>query len=97
MNREFLLEAVLGITVGLLLSVVAVYRTANPPSAGVLRRAGMVGLLVYALLGAQVLVRQGMTWIGSCSCSSYSSSQRSRRWPGNRGRWAGRSPTGPVA
>ena len=64
MNREFLLEAVLGITVGLLLSVVAVYRTANPPSAGVLRRAGMVGLLVYALLGAQVLVRQGMTWIG---------------------------------
>ncbi|MBK6762815.1 MAG: hypothetical protein IPG68_05840 [Micrococcales bacterium] len=64
MNREFLPEAVLGITVGLLLAVVAVYRTTRPPSSGVLRRAGMIGLLVYALIAAQALVRQGMTWIG---------------------------------
>lgn len=64
MNREFLLEAVLGITIGLLLAVVAMYRTSKPPSAGVLRRAGMVGVLVYALVAAQALVQSGMTWIG---------------------------------
>lgn len=64
MNREFLLEAVLGITVGLLLLVLAVYRTKRPPKAGVMRRAGMVALLVYAVIAAQVLVRDGMTWLG---------------------------------
>jgi hypothetical protein len=65
MNREFLPEAVLGISIGLLLAVFAVYRTTKAPSTGVLRRAGMIGLLVYALIAAQVLVRQGMTWIGT--------------------------------
>ncbi len=64
MNREFLLEAALGITAGLLLAVLAVYRTTRPPTPGVMRRAGMVGLLLYALIAAQVLVRQGMTWLG---------------------------------
>jgi len=64
MNREFLLEAVLGITLGLLIAVLAVYRTAKAPKPGALRRGGMIAVLVYAVLGSSVIVRTGMTWLG---------------------------------
>ena len=64
MNREFLPEAVIGITVGLLLAVLAVYRTKKAPSSGVMTREGMISILLYAIVAAQVLVRDGMTIIG---------------------------------
>lgn len=64
MNREFLLEAVLGITIGLLLAIVAVYRTRGPVKAGSLRRAGMAAVLVYVVIAAPILVQTGLTWWG---------------------------------
>lgn len=64
MNREFLPEAVLGITVGLLLAVLAVYRTAKAPKAGALARGGMITVLLYAVIASQVLVTDGLTIIG---------------------------------
>ncbi|MBK6764688.1 MAG: hypothetical protein IPG68_16105 [Micrococcales bacterium] len=64
MNREFLPKPSLG-------SPSACCWLSSPycddpaaESSGVLRRAGMIGLLVYALIAAAALVRQGMTWIG---------------------------------
>ena len=64
MNREFLPEAVVGITVGLLLAVLAVYRTAKAPSAGVLARGGMIAVLLYGIVAAGVLVTEGLTFVG---------------------------------
>lgn len=64
MNREFLPEAVAGITVGLLLAVLAVYRTSKAPSAGVMARGGMIAILLYAIIASQVLVTDGLTAIG---------------------------------
>lgn len=64
MNREFLPEAVVGITVGLLLAVLAVYRTKKVPSSGLMARGAMMSVLLYAIVAAQVLVRDGMTAVG---------------------------------
>lgn len=64
MNREFLPEAVLGVTIGLLVVVLAVFRTQKPLSGGAARRAGALALLTYAVIAAPVLVRTGMTWLG---------------------------------
>lgn len=64
MNREFLPEAVLGITLGLLLAVLAVYRTAKAPSKGVQARGAVVGVLLYPIIAAQVLVTDGLTAVG---------------------------------
>lgn len=61
MNREFLLEAVLAIVIGLLVVVLCVYRTSKEPKAGPMRRGGMVALLVYAVIAAPIIVRDGMT------------------------------------
>ncbi|HQR79573.1 MAG TPA: hypothetical protein PLT68_05070 [Actinomycetota bacterium] len=61
MNREFLLEAVLAIVIGLLVVVLSVYRTSKEPKAGPMRRGGMVALLVYVVIAAPVIVRDGMT------------------------------------
>ena len=64
MNREFLPEAVIGLTIGLLLAVLAVYRTKKPAKRGVMSRGAMIAVLLYAIVAAQVLVRDGMTFIG---------------------------------
>ena len=64
MNREFLPEAVIGLTIGLLLAVLAVYRTKKPAKRGVMSRGSMIAVLLYAIVAAQVLVRDGMTFIG---------------------------------
>lgn len=64
MNREFLLEAVLGITIGLILAIVAVYRTRGPVKPGSLRRAGMAAVLVYVVIAAPILVQTGLIWWG---------------------------------
>lgn len=64
MNREFLPEAVLGITVALLLAVLAVYRTKKAPSSGVAFRGGVIATLLYGIVAAQVLVTDGLTIIG---------------------------------
>ncbi|MCB0916151.1 MAG: hypothetical protein KDC23_10675 [Actinobacteria bacterium] len=64
MNREFLPEAVVGITVGLLLAVLAVYRTSKAPSSGILTRGAMMSVLLYAIVAAGVLVTEGLTFIG---------------------------------
>lgn len=64
MNRELLLEASIAITVGLLIAVLAAYRSAKEPKPGVLRRGGMAALLVYAVIAAALLVGDGMTLIG---------------------------------
>lgn len=64
MNREFLPEAVLGITVALLLAVLAVYRSKKSPSSGVAFRGGMIAVLLYGVIGAQVLVTRGLTIVG---------------------------------
>lgn len=64
MNREFLPEAVLGITVGLLLAVLAVYRTTKAPTKGVQARGAVMGVLLYAIVAAQVLVTDGLTAVG---------------------------------
>jgi hypothetical protein len=64
MNREFLPEAIVGITLGLLVAILAVYRTAGSLKPGTLRRGGMAPVLVYAVIGAPVLVWDGMAWWG---------------------------------
>ena len=64
MNRELLLEASLGLTVGLLVVVLAAFRSGRSPRPGVTRRAAMMGLLTYAIIAAPVLTVSGMTALG---------------------------------
>lgn len=64
MNRESMPEAVLGITLGLLVVVLVAYRGKDQPSLAVLRRGGMLMLLGYAVLAAPIFVRGGMTLVG---------------------------------
>lgn len=64
MNREFLPEAALGITIGLLLAVLAVHRTTKAPSAGVRTRGAVVALLTYAVVAGQAIVTDGLTLLG---------------------------------
>lgn len=64
MNREFLLEAVLGIAFALLLAALAVHRSTRPAGRGPLRRAGMVAVILYGVLGGTALVQSGVTWVG---------------------------------
>jgi hypothetical protein len=63
-NRELLLEASIAITVGLLIAVLAAYRSTKAPKPGVLRRGSMAALLVYAVIAVGLLVGDGMTLIG---------------------------------
>lgn len=64
MNKDMLPLAVAGITVGLLVVVLAAARTGKPPTAGVLRRGGMAALLVYPVIAVPVFVHSGMTVLG---------------------------------
>lgn len=64
MNREILLEASIAVTIGLLIAVLAAYRSQGPAKPGVMRRGGMAALLVYAVIAVGPLVGTGMTLIG---------------------------------
>lgn len=64
MNRDLSLLATIGITIGLLVVVLVAVRSAQPPTPGVMRRAGATALLVYAVLGVPVFVRGGLTAVG---------------------------------
>ncbi len=64
MNREVLLEASIGLTVGLLVVVLTAFRSRRPPRPGVTRRAAMLGLFTYAIIAAPVLTVSGMTFVG---------------------------------
>ncbi|MGV1037745.1 MAG: hypothetical protein ACOYD0_12080 [Candidatus Nanopelagicales bacterium] len=64
MNREALLEASAGITVGLLIVVVAAFRSSKMPSKGVLRRSAMLALITYAIVAVPVFTPNGMTVLG---------------------------------
>ena len=64
MNNEILPLSVLGITAGLLIAVLAAFRTKKSPSAGVLGRGGIAALFVYAVIAAPVIAYGGMTLFG---------------------------------
>jgi hypothetical protein len=64
MNRELLLEASIGLTVGLLVVVLVAFRTGRRPRPGVTRRAAMMGLLTYAIIAVPVMTVSGMTALG---------------------------------
>lgn len=64
MNREALLEASAGITVGLLIVVIAAFRSKKLPSRGVLRRSAMLALVTYAVVAVPVFTPSGMTVLG---------------------------------
>lgn len=64
MNREFLAEAVLGITAGLLIAYLLAYRSSRAPRPGALRHGAMLGTLVYVVIALPVVVHRGMTVIG---------------------------------
>jgi hypothetical protein len=64
MNREVLLEVTIGLTVGLLVVVLAAFRSGRLPRPGVTRRAAMLGLFTYAIIAAPVLTVSGMTFVG---------------------------------
>lgn len=64
MNREFLPEAVVGITLALLLAVLAVYRTTKETPKPVMSRGAVMALLTYAVIAAQALVTTGLTLLG---------------------------------
>jgi|GEM_PF-2266012 len=64
MNREVLLEVVLGLTVGLIVVVIAAFRSQRAPTVGLLRRAAMLALLTYAVIAAPVFTLSGMGALG---------------------------------
>lgn len=64
MNRESLIEMAVGITAGLLIVVIAAYRSKRAPKPGVLRRHAMLALLTYAIIAAPVFTPTGMTFLG---------------------------------
>lgn len=65
MNREFLLEAVAGLTLALLLTTLAVHRTAAAPKPGTTRRGAMIAVLLYGILAVGPLAQTGVTWAGA--------------------------------
>ncbi len=64
MNREFLAEAALGVTAGLLITVLLAYRSGRAPRPGALRHGAMLGTLVYVVIALPVVVHRGMTAVG---------------------------------
>lgn len=64
MNREIVLEATLGITVGLIVAAIAVFRSKRVPGAGAFRRAAMLGILTYAVIAAPIFTPPGMSVLG---------------------------------
>ncbi len=64
MNRESILEICLGITAGLLIVVIAAFRSSKLPSKPVLRRSAMIALLTYAVIAVPVFTINGMTVVG---------------------------------
>lgn len=65
MNREFLLEAVAGLTLALLIAALAVHRTAATPKPGTMRRGAMIAVLLYGILAVGPLIGAGLTWAGA--------------------------------
>lgn len=64
MNREIVLEATLGITVGLIVAAIAAFRSKRVPGAGTLRRAAMLAILTYGVIAAPIFTPPGMTVLG---------------------------------
>ncbi|MBP7972207.1 MAG: hypothetical protein WBB44_06215 [Candidatus Nanopelagicales bacterium] len=64
MNREIVLEATLGITVGLIVAAIAAFRSKPVPGAGTFRRAAMLGILTYAVIAAPTFTPPGMSVLG---------------------------------
>lgn len=58
------MEMVLGITLGLLVMVLAAYRSKKAPKVGVLRRNAMLVLITFALISVPLLTPNGMTVVG---------------------------------
>jgi hypothetical protein len=60
-NNDALLPSLAGLTIGLILVVVAANRSANPPRPGAQRRAAAMALLMYAVIAVPYFVWGGMT------------------------------------
>ena len=63
-GTDILLPTVIGMTLGLIVFVASAVRSGREPDAAVIRRGGMTGLLVYAVIAAPVLARTGLTLLG---------------------------------
>lgn len=64
MNRASTLEMVLGVTLGLIIIVLAAYRSNKVPSKGVVGRGAAIGFLAYGVIAAPLFTIRGMTFIG---------------------------------